>query len=169
MDGTYFNSDFIYAVILDKRNQRFQPTEGYRLSFTQSLPIIQDTSSIINGVNAATYHDFSENVIGSLKFYTRAVTGIDDDVRLTNRLFMPGRRLRGFVSGKVGPKDGTDWVGGNYSTALSAEAKLPNILPESYRTDFNIFLELPEVEIHTRTSFFCANALKGLKKISSKL
>ena len=26
--------------------------------------------------------------------------------------------LRGFVRGKVGPKDGADWVGGNYVTAI---------------------------------------------------
>ena len=145
MDGTYFNSDFLYSVILDKRNQRFQPTEGYRLSFTQSLPIIQDTSSVINGVNAATYHDFSENVIGSLKFYTRAVTGIDDDVRLTRRLFMPQKKLRGFVRGKMGPKDGKDWIGGNYASAVTAEAALPNLLPESYKTDFNLFIDAGNV------------------------
>ena len=145
MDGTYFNSDFNYALTLDKRNQRFQPTEGYITTFRQSLPLVQDSSSIMNGFDISGYHDFSDDVIGSLKFYSRSMHGLDDDVRLTNRLFMPGRRLRGFVSGKVGPKDGTDWVGGNYSTALSAEAKLPNILPESYRTDFNIFLDTGNV------------------------
>jgi len=145
MDGEYFNSDFIYSVILDKRNQPFQPTEGYRLSFTQSLPIIQDTSSITNGVNGATYHDFSENVIGSLKFYGRAVTGIDDDVRLTSRLFMPQKKVRGFVRGKMGPKDGSDWIGGNYASAVSAEAALPNLLPESYKTDFNLFIDAGNV------------------------
>ena len=31
----------IYTLDYDKRNQRFQPTEGYRTSFSQKLPIIQ--------------------------------------------------------------------------------------------------------------------------------
>ncbi len=145
MDGSYFNSDFVYAIILDKRNQSFQPTEGYRTKFLQSIPIIQDSSSIMNGLDHSIYHDFSEDVIGSLKFYARTIHGIDDDVRLTNRLFLPGKRLRGFVRGKVGPKDGEDWVGGNYTTALTAEAQLPNLLPESYRTDFNIFVDTGNV------------------------
>ena len=141
MDGTYFNTDLAYSITLDKRNQVFQPTEGYRTSFSQSLPLIQDSSSIMNGLKISAYHDFSDDVIGSLKFYGKAIHGIDDDVRLTNRLYIPSKRLRGFVKGKVGPKDGADWVGGNYFSTLSAEAQLPNLLPESYRTDFSLFLD----------------------------
>ena len=74
MDGTYFNSDLAYSITLDKRNQSFQPTEGYRTSFSQRLPIIQDSSSIMNGLNMSAYHDFSEDVIGSLKFLRKINT-----------------------------------------------------------------------------------------------
>ena len=145
MDGTYFNSDFTYGITLDKRNQSFQPTEGYISSFTQSLPLIQDSSSIMNGVTLSKYHGFSEDVIGTLKLYAKAIHGVDDDVRLTNRLYLPTRRLRGFVQGRVGPKDGTDWIGGNYISAVNAEAKLPNLLPETYRTDFTVFADAGNV------------------------
>ncbi len=145
MDGTYLNSDLGYAIIWDRRDQRYKPTDGYKATFRQSLPLIQDSSSIMNGFDVTGYHDFSEDVIGSLKFYTRTIHGVDDDVRLTNRLFMPSKRLRGFVRGKVGPKDGTDWIGGNYATAVNAEAALPNLLPESYKTDFNLFFDAGNV------------------------
>ena len=141
MDGTYITSDFTYGITLDKRNQSFQPTEGYSTSFFQSLPLIQDSSSIINTFNANTWHEISENVIGSLKFQAKTVHGVDDNVRLTNRLFVSGRKLRGFVRGKVGPKDGSDWIGGNYVTGLSVEAQLPNLLPEAYKTDFSLYLD----------------------------
>jgi len=145
MDGSYLNSDFVYGVTLDKRNQVFQPTEGYRLNFNQSIPLIQDSSSISNGINYSTYHDFSDDIIGTLKFYAKTIHGIDDDVRLTNRLYLPRNNLRGFVSGKVGPKDGADWVGGNYTSSLNAEAALPNLLPESYKIDFNLFVDTGNV------------------------
>ena len=145
MDGTYITSDFTYGITLDKRNQSFQPTEGYSTSFFQSLPLIQDSSSIINTFNANTWHEISENVIGSLKFQAKTVHGIDDNVRLTNRLFVSGRKLRGFVRGKVGPKDGADWIGGNYVTGLSVEAQLPNLLPESYKTDFSLYLDTANI------------------------
>ena len=145
MDGTYITSVFTYGITLDKRNQSFQPTEGYSTSFFQSLPLIQDSSSIINTFNANTWHEISENVIGSLKFQAKTVHGIDDNVRLTNRLFVSGRKLRGFVRGKVGPKDGADWIGGNYVTGLSVEAQLPNLLPEAYKTDFSLYLDTANI------------------------
>ena len=145
MDGTYITSDFTYGITLDKRNQSFQPTEGYSTSFFQSLPLIQDSSSIINTFNANTWHEISENVIGSLKFQAKTVHGVDDNVRLTNRLFVSGRKLRGFVRGKVGPKDGADWIGGNYVTGLSVEAQLPNLLPEAYKTDFSLYLDTANI------------------------
>ena len=63
----------------------------------------------------------------------------------TNRLFIPSSRLRGFNTFQVGPKDGDDFIGGNYTTALSAEAQLPNLLPESYKTDFSLFLDTANV------------------------
>ena len=57
----------------------------------QSLPIIQDTSSIGNNFRYGITSDANikislVDVIGSLKIYARAINGLDDDVRLTNRL-----------------------------------------------------------------------------------
>ena len=141
MDGTFYNIDAAYGIIWDKRNQPFQPTSGYRAKFSQSLPLIQDSSSIMNGFDISKYHSFSEDVVGSIKFYAKSIHGIDEDVRLTRRLFLPATRLRGFQTNKVGPKDGIDYVGGNYTTALGFEAQLPNLLPESYRTDIAVFLD----------------------------
>ena len=145
MEGNYFNTDLKYAISLDKRNQRFRPTQGYKTTFRQSLPLIQDSSSILNGIDVSAYHGFSEDLIGSLKIYARTINGIDSDVRLTNRLFIPRNRLRGFNTYKVGPRDGEDYIGGNYITAVNVEAQLPNLLPESYRTDFSLFLDTANV------------------------
>ncbi len=145
MDGDYFNSNFTYGITVDKRNQNWQPTEGYKASFFQALPLIQDSSSISNRFNISKYHDFSEDVIGSLKFQFRTIHGTDGDVRVTDRQYISSKRLRGFVRGKVGPKDGADWIGGNYVTGLSAEAALPNLLPESYKTDIGLYLDTANV------------------------
>ena len=49
--------------------------------------------------------------------------------------------LRGFESGKVGPKDGTDYIGGNYASAINFDAALPNLLPDSTQTDVAAFLD----------------------------
>ena len=70
---------------------------------------------------------------------------MDKDVRLTKRLYIPRSRLRGFNTYRVGPKDGDDWIGGNYTAGVSAEAQLPNLLPESYKTDISVFLDAGNV------------------------
>ena len=81
------------------------------------------------------------HVIGVGKIYARAIHGVDGNVRLTSRLFLPQNRLRGFDTMKVGPLDGIDYVGGNYITAVGFEAQLPNLLPESTKTDFSLFVD----------------------------
>ena len=169
MEGNFFNSDLGYALTVDKRNQSFRPTEGYKTTFRQSLPIIQDSSSILNGLDVSAYHDFSEDLIGSLKFHSRAINGIDGDVRLTSRLYIPRKRLRGFNTYKVGPKDGDDYIGGNYTTALSAEAQLPNLLPESYRTDFSFFLDTANVWGVDYTSVDETNKLRSSIGLSANV
>ena len=145
MEGNFFNLDFIYGVTVDKRNQSFKPTEGYRVKFKQSIPLVQDSSSFLNGLDMSKYHDFSDDIIGSLKFHGRVIVGVDEDVRLTNRLYIPRKHLRGFDTFKTGPKDGEDYIGGNYVTAISAEAQLPNLLPEAYKTDLSVFMDAANV------------------------
>ena len=87
MEGNFFNADFGYALTLDERNQAYKPTQGHKITFRQSLPIIQDSSSIMNGLDISSYHDFSEDLIGSFKIYGRSIHGIDEDVRLTNIVY----------------------------------------------------------------------------------
>ena len=116
------------------------------MKFVQSLPIVMDSSSILNGFEASTYHLLTEDIIGAVKFYARSIHGLNnEDVRLTSRLFLPSKKLRGFNTRKVGPKDGEDFIGGNYTTALGFEAQLPHLLPESTRTDFTVFLDTANV------------------------
>jgi len=146
MDGTYYNLDFDYGITWDKRNQPFQPTSGYITKFEQSLPVLIDKSSIFNGFSTSLYRALGEDIIGSVKFMARSIHGLDsEDVRLTSRLYIPQKRLRGFNPLKVGPKDGEDYIGGNYTSTLNFEAQLPNLLPESSRTDISVFTDFGNV------------------------
>lgn len=142
MEGNYYNMDFDYGVIVDKRDQTFQPTSGYRAKLSQKLPIIIDSSSIVNSFEVSAYKAISNDAIGTVKFLGRSVHGLNDkDTRLTSRLYLPQNRLRGFNVKKTGPKDGVDYVGGNYISALNFEVTLPNLLPEATKTDISLFLD----------------------------
>ena len=60
----------------------------------------------------------------------------NDDVKLSERIFLPPNKLRGFERGKVGPKDGDDFIGGNYATAINFSSTIPQILENSQNVDF---------------------------------
>ena len=49
--------------------------------------------------------------------------------------------MRGFESGKIGPKDGTEYVGGNYGTAINLNTTLPNFLSGYENVDVSLFLD----------------------------
>ncbi len=135
-----------YGFTYDRRNRSFMPTDGSIIRFSQSLPLYADKSFIGNTFSSSLYQPISESVIGATKFYFSSVNGLgNEDVRLSKRKYLSERRLRGFKRGKVGPVDGTDYVGGNYAAALNFEASLPKILPESTNTDVALFLDFGNV------------------------
>ena len=66
-------------------------------------------------------------------------------MRVSDRVYLSSRKLRGFESGKVGPKDNLDFIGGNYASSASFSTTLPTLLPELESIDFNIFLDAGNV------------------------
>ncbi len=144
--GTFTSLTTNYGFKYDKRNRRFMPTDGFITSFNQTLPIYADKAFIANTFSSSLYNKINENVIGAAKFYASTINGInEDDVRLSKRRVLSTSRLRGFESGKVGPVDGTDHIGGNYAAVINFEASMPNLLPESTNTDVGVFLDIGNV------------------------
>ena len=60
-------------------------------------------------------------------------------LKLSERLFIPSNRLRGFEKGKVGPKDNDDYIGGNYITALNLSTQFTKIFSKFGKFRFFIF------------------------------
>ena len=145
--GTYFDTDVNYAIIKDKRDRSFQPSDGYRISFNQKIPLYSENPALLNGLDYSAYHSFSENLVTSIRFHGRVIKSIQDtdDVKISQRIYLPGRYLRGFEAGKIGPVDSTDYVGGNYATALGFNAQLPNALPTLSNLDINLFIDAANV------------------------
>ena len=55
------------------------------------------------------------------------------------------KRLRGFESGKVGPKDGSDYVGGNYISTINATSTIPKILENVQNVDIVMFADVGNI------------------------
>ena len=141
--GSFTDLVLGFGVEKDTRDRSFMPTDGSVIGFDTGLPLYADEqASIFNRFIMNKYHGFSDDIIGAVKFYAAAVVATEDDVRLSKRLHIPSKRLRGFGSRKVGPMDGGDYIGGNYAAALNFEAALPNLLPEGTQTDIAAFLDI---------------------------
>ena len=106
---------------------------------------IDENQTVINGLEYKTYYEYLDNQIFSLSLFAKAANSLgDDDVRISDRLYLPAGKLRGFEAGKIGPVDGGDFVGGNYLSSLNAQANIP-IFQSLETFDFNIFYDAANV------------------------
>ena len=160
-EGNYFENLLSYSISYNKLDQNFQPTDGFINKFSQTLPIYSDDVSIENTFTSSAYHSINENLILSAQFLFKAINSLDDNVRVSKRVYVPGRRLRGFESGKIGPKDGSQYIGGNYASSLNLNSTLPNIIFENENIDFNIFLDFANVWEVDYNSVLDSNKLRS--------
>ena len=145
-EGSFFDTFLNYTLDYDKRNQRFQPSDGFRSRFTQNFPLISDNNSLTNTYNFQYYNELFEENITSYGLYASTANSLTgDNVKLSERLFLPSSKLRGFESGKVGPKDGSDYIGGNYALAFNASTTLPQILPNLQNSSFSLFFDAANI------------------------
>ena len=144
-EGNYFENLFSYKLKYNKLDQDFEPTDGFINFFEQTLPIYSDDLSIENSFTSSIYHSLGDNLILSANFFLKTINSLEDNVRVSKRVFVPSRRLRGFETGKIGPKDGTQYIGGNYATALNLNSTLPNVIFENDNVDLNFFMDFANV------------------------
>ncbi len=125
--GNYLDTFLKFNFDYDKRNQKFKTTDGFRSYYSIDLPLISDTNTLTNSYDYKVFNEFYENNITTFSISLSSANSIsDDDIKLSERLFIPSRKLRGFETGKVGPKDGDDYIGGNYLTTFNAQTNVQN-------------------------------------------
>ncbi len=144
--GNYWDSFLNLNFTQDKRNQKFQATRGYLSKYKLDIPLVSDTNSFINQYSYKYFSELYEDNISTIGISLGSAFSLDDsDIKLSERLFIPSNRLRGFEGGKVGPKDGNDFIGGNYLATLNVTSSIPQILPNSQETDFSVFLDVANI------------------------
>ncbi len=147
-EGNYEDFYFNYGLNYDLRDSSYRPTSGNKTSFYQELPVVSGNNEISNTFIYTQYKSLnqSSDMIGKASLYFKAVNSLDDsDVRISKRSRVPYNRLRGFQKGKIGPVDGSDYIGGNYVTAINLSTNLPEILNTIENVDFSYFIDLANV------------------------
>ena len=145
-EGNYWDSFLKFNINYDKRNQKFQTSSGYKSFYSLDLPIISDTNTIKNYYNYSYYFDFFEKNFSSISFYLQTANSLTNkDIKLSERINIPSNRLRGFESGRVGPRDGEDYIGGNYAYSINFASNIPQIFEDSQNLDFLIFADAADI------------------------
>ena len=145
-DGSYFENKFSYTFDYDLRDKKYKTTDGLRSVFRQSIPLISDDYALSNSYEITKWYQFDNKMIADINFYGKAINSIkEDDVRISSRLNLSNRRLRGFENGKVGPVDGSDYVGGNYAAALNISSTIPMLFKSFENIDLQYFIDAGNV------------------------
>ena len=148
--GTDTISTIGYTLKHDMRNSRYKPSRGFLFEIDQDIAGLGGTSYYLkNRLDYNIYKKLSDRLIGAFKFQAGSLNGYNSEYApLSSNFKLGGKRLRGFKSGKVGPRTGNSYTGGQYYYLTSFETNI----------DFN----LDAFDI-TSTLFFDVGSVWGLE------
>ena len=146
MAGNYMDTFIRLNFDYDKRNQKFQTSDGFRSGYSINVPIISDTNTLTNSYDYKFFTELFDKNITTASFMIRSAHSITNkDVKLTERLYIPSKNLRGFENRKIGPKDGNDFIGGNYVSSINFSSSLPQVLDNFQDIDFVMFFDAARI------------------------
>jgi len=144
--GNYWDTFLNLNLDYDKRDQKYRPTDGFKSFYSVNLPIISENNSLMNSYIFTLYEELYEDNVTKFSFFAKAANSLtNDNIKLSERIYLPSSRLRGFVSGGVGPKDGNDFIGGNYATSVNIQTSIPQLLPNVQNMDVSMFFDAGNV------------------------
>tara|TARA_B100000780_G_scaffold266502_1_gene222778 strand:- start:806 stop:3040 length:2235 start_codon:yes stop_codon:yes gene_type:complete len=142
-DGSFLDATINYSLNYDLRDRFYKTTEGTRSIFSQGLPLYSKNMAFSNSYEFTKWHKFNNKMITDVGFYVETTNSLNDkDVKISSRLSLPKKRMRGFESGKVGPVDNGDYIGGNYAMTANFNTTLPMLLPSFENIDFKYFIDI---------------------------
>ncbi|MBI3453946.1 MAG: outer membrane protein assembly factor BamA, partial [Rhodospirillales bacterium] len=131
--GTTLTSLVGQDLLYDKRDDKFDPTEGYFVRYNTDVAGAGGPVKFLrNRLSAGYYYPVADEWVTSLSGEVGYIDGFSQDVRIQHRFAVGGDNLRGFANSGIGPRDrGTgDALGGNEFFTGSAELTFPTGLPK---------------------------------------
>lgn len=134
-EGTTLSSILGQDLLYDRRDDRFDPREGYfvRLSTDLAPGGIGDVAFSRNRLAAGYYIPIAEEWVASISGEVGYLFGLNsEDVRIQHRFYIGGETLRGFETAGIGPRDitTTDALGGNQFYIGTVAVTFPSGLPK---------------------------------------
>ena len=141
-EGDLITSSIGQTLRYDKRDSRFNPTDGYFVELQNTLAGFGgDSQYLRNEVKGATYHELYDSWVLNIGAGVGYIVGIGDNIRIIDRFFLGGDNLRGFEDAGVGPRDlaTLDSVGGNLFYRTTVGVAFPLGLPNEFGLRGRVF------------------------------
>ncbi len=148
--GKFTTSLIGNEFVFDTRNNRFNPTDGFFASYSVDVAGLGGSVKFLrNEVSGGAFTPlFGTGLIASVIGDAGIINEFGDDVvRVSERFFLGGNRLRGFESGGVSPRDlaTDDAIGGTQFYRGSVEVGIPLGLPEEFDIRGAVFTDFGSV------------------------
>ena len=124
--GTDTVSSVTNTFSSDRRNSPYKPSSGHLSRLTSTIAGVGGTSYYIkNFFDHSRYKRLSKSFVGAFKIEAGHLNGYNDKYApITSNYKLGGKNLRGFKAGRVGPKSGNSYYGGQYYYLTSLETNL---------------------------------------------
>lgn len=142
-EGNNITSSIGQTLYYDKKDSRFDPTQGFGISWTlEYAGLGGDKNYLKNTTNANIYFPIWPSIV-TLRIGGKAgmMSGVDQEIDPVDAFYLGGNSLKGFRYGGVGPrsivsgtgsaKNGSS-VGGKKYYVADAEIRFPLGLPKEY-------------------------------------
>ncbi|MPY68455.1 MAG: outer membrane protein assembly factor BamA [Alphaproteobacteria bacterium] len=136
------------TLTLDRRDSRFDPTDGYVVRwFTDLAGLGGSVHYLRNRVTGTHFFPLPGQLVLSIGGGAGYILGINDDVRITDRFYLGGASLRGFATYGAGPRDiaSDDALGGNWYYNNTVEVSFPLGLPNEFGIRGRVFNDIGSI------------------------
>jgi outer membrane protein insertion porin family len=134
------------TLLYDRRNDRFDPTDGYFAQLgNDAAGLGGDVEYLRTIVSGGYFYPFSKDWVASITGKAGIIFGLaGDDVRINDRFFLGQDTMRGFDLGGIGPRDRDtqDALGGNRFYTASLELIFPLGLPKAFGISGSVFSDV---------------------------
>jgi outer membrane protein insertion porin family len=130
--GTFTTIGPGHDIIYDRRDDRFDPTDGFFVRLSQDYAGLGgDSHWLRNRLATGIYYPFTEDNVGSFTTEFGYIADFGEPVRINQRFFVGGENLRGFRTAGAGPRDTStnDSLGGKRYGIGSVAMTFPTGIP----------------------------------------
>lgn len=146
-EGTFFTSSVGYTLAYDVRDDRIKPTRGFNIVLSQDVAGLGgNTRYLRSRLNYDWYYPLlfiGEDWVANISLEAGHIFGLGQDIRINERYFLGGSRLRGFEQAGVGPRlvSTDDALGANTFFAGSFEVFIPLGAVEEFGITASAFVD----------------------------